>query len=220
MGKDYNNIVIISADRSGSTAFQHNLLGPIFNNNTILWLGECFSQDSGKGQPPKWYNPKLYNPKQVIDIVNIGTGKSVLVKIQITYPNFSNDFLNISSKRKIFFHRNLFDSTLSRCIAQKTGKWLSLQEKQNVENIEISEEFFLSRLHWRIEQYMKHLDNVLEWSNEIYRYETYKYSKNLFIKKNKDKKLIVKNYDKLKKIFEKQKDIKIIENKIIFKSNA
>ena len=212
--ENYNNIVIVSADRNGSTAFQHNILGPNYNNDDLLWLGECFSQDHEKGQPPVWYNPSVYSPKNVINTVNIGTGKSVLLKIQITYPNFNKTFLDIQAERKIFFHRNLFDSTLSRCIAQTTGKWWWTQEKDQVVNI--SKEFFISRLEWRIEQYTKHIDSVLSWANEIYTYETYTYNENNPIKRNKNKKTVVENYNELKNVFDNY-DISRIENKICSK---
>ena len=68
--ENYNNIVIISADRNGSTAFQHNILGSNFNNNDLLWMGECFNLNNDSGQPGSWYNP-AYTPKDVIQTVNI-----------------------------------------------------------------------------------------------------------------------------------------------------
>jgi len=215
--ENYNNVVIISADRNGSTAFQHNILGQNLNNDRLLWMGECFSQDAEKNQPPSWYNPNIIDPKNTIETVNVGTGKPVLIKVQITYPNFNNSFLEITAKRKIFFHRNLFDSTLSRCIAQKTGKWWWNQESNNDTSVLIPEEFFLSRLDWRIEQYVKHIDNVLEWTNEVYTYETYNYNQNLFLKPNKDKKQVVKNYNELYNLYAAKDIIKTIEEKICLK---
>jgi len=214
--ENYKNIVIISADRNGSTAFQHNILGANFNNDDLLWMGECFSQDHEKGQPPSWYNPSVYSPRTVIDTVNMGTGKSVLLKVQITYPNFNKSFLDIRAERKIFFHRDLFQSTLSRCIAQTTGKWWWTQE-EGKQPVNIDLEFFVSRLEWRIEQYYKHIDNVLSWANEVYRYETYNYSVDNLIKKNKDKELVVKNYKELYDIFLSRKEIAVIEEKICSK---
>ena len=215
--ENYNNIVIISADRNGSTAFQHNILGQNLNNDRILWMGECFSQDAEKNQPPAWYNPLIHSPQRVIDTVNVGTGKSVLLKIQITYPNFDNTFLDIKAKRKIFFHRNLFDSTLSRCIAQTTGKWWWTKESNNDKSVSITEEFFLSRLDWRIEQYTAHIDAVLEWANEVYTYEKYNYNQNLFLKPNKDKKEVVENYEELYNLYKEKTIIKTIEEKICSK---
>jgi hypothetical protein len=214
--ENYNNIVIISADRNGSTAFQHNILGSNFNNDSLLWMGECFSQDSAKGQPPSWYDP-AYTPKDVIQTVNVGTGKPVLIKVQITYPNFDKSYLDITAKRKIFFHRNLFDSTLSRCIAQITGKWWKHQESITDNVVRIAPDFFMSRLDWRIEQYQRHLDSVLEWANEVYRYETYSYLDDNIIKPNKNKKDVVENYNELYDLFNENTDIKKIEEKICLK---
>lgn len=212
--ENYNNIVIISADRNGSTAFQHDVLGRNLNNDKILWMGECFSQDPEKNQPPRWYDPVTYKPKDVINVVNHGTGKSVLLKIQITYPEFNTDFLDINATRKIFYHRNLFDSTLSRCIAQKTGHWFKFSNDDGYDDLTIPEDFFLSRLEYRIEQYNKHIDSVLEWANEVYRYESYKYSPKLTIKRNPDKSNTVKNYNKLYNLFAKYRDIIDIESKV------
>jgi hypothetical protein len=212
--ENYHNIVIISADRNGSTAFQHNILGQNLNNDKLLWMGECFSQDAEKNQPPAWYNPNKFTPKETIKTVNIGTGKPVLIKIQITYPNFNKNFLEITAERKIFFHRNLFDSTLSRCIAQKTGKWWWNEESNKDKSVLIPEEFFLSRLEWRIDQYIHHIDAVLDWANEIYTYENYNYDQTLFLKPNKDKKEVVKNYNDLYKLYKEKNSIKEIEEKI------
>lgn len=210
----YNNVVIISADRNGSTAFQHNILGSSnFNNAQLLWMGECFNQDSDKGQLPGWYDP-TYAPKDVIQTVNIGTGKSVLIKVQITFPNFNKSFLDIPAERKIFFHRNLFDSTLSRCIAQITGKWWWEQESAADSVVNIPIDFFMSRLNWRIDQYQLHLDGVLEWANEVYRYETYTYRDNNIIRPNKNKKDIVENYDELYNLFKETSGIVRIEETV------
>lgn len=215
--ENYNNIVIISADRNGSTAFQHEVLGPNLNNDRLLWMGECFSQDPNKNQPPSWHNPDALDPKKTIETVNIGTGKPVLLKVQITYPNFNDSFLEIAAKRKIFFHRNLFDSTLSRCIAQTTGKWWWNQESTSDSSIIIPQDFFLSRLDWRIEQYNRHIDSVLDWANEVYTYEKYNYNKDLFLKPNKDKKQVVKNYNQLYNLFLNNQLVETIENKICSK---
>lgn len=215
--ENYNNIILISADRNGSTAFQEGLKigGP--NGDTQIFLGECFSQDPVKNQPPLWHNPTVATPKDMVETVNKLTGKPVLIKIQITYPNFTKEYLEIPASQKIFLHRNLFDSTLSRCIAQQTGKWWWYQESNVDSSIIIPPEFFLSRLHWRIEQYTLHIDNVLEWTNKIYRYEDYNYSDKIALKPNKDKKQVVKNYSKLYNLFLKEKNIEIIENKICSK---
>jgi len=214
--ENYNNIVIISADRNGSTAFQHDILGSNFNNNDLLWMGECFNLHNDSGQPGSWYNP-AYTPKDVIQTVNIGTGKSVLIKVQITFPTFDKGYLDIPAKRKIFFHRNLFDSTLSRCIAQITGKWWKHQESITDNVVRIAPDFFMSRLDWRIEQYQRHLDSVLEWANEVYRYETYSYRDDNIIKPNKNKKDVVENYNELYDLFKENTDIKKIEEKICLK---
>lgn len=212
--ENYNNIVIISADRNGSTAFQHDVLGRNLNNDRLLWMGECFSQDPEKNQPPSWYDPNTYKPKNVIDIVNKGTGKGVLLKIQITYPEFNNEFLNINANRKIFFHRNLFDSTLSRCVAQKTGHWFKFDNSDRYDPLDIPVDFFISRLDYRIEQYNKHIDSVLEWAGEVYRYENYKYSRNLETKPNPDKSNTVKNYNQLYDVFTSYREIDVIEAKV------
>ena len=178
-------------------------------------MGECFSQDSEKGQPPQWYDPTI-TPKQVIQTVNCGTGKPVLIKVQITYPNFDNTYLDITAKRKIFFHRNLFDSTLSRCIAQRTGKWWWTEEHEN-EHAVIPVDFFIPRLEWRIEHYQEHLSTVLDWSNEVYRYENFDYDDDNPIRPNKDKQLVVDNYTELKNKFLEYTAIAEIESKICSK---
>lgn len=212
--ENYDNIVLISADRNGSTAFQQDLLGANLNNDHVLWLGECFSQDPQKDQPPSWYDPDRIKPKDVIDTVNIGTGKSVLLKIQITYPNFSSDFLEINATRRIFFHRNLFDSTLSRCIAQKTGHWFKFDD-ETYQDLNIPVDFFIARLEYRIERYQSSLDDVLLWANEVYRYETHSYGPNLKTKPNPNKKDKVANYDELYRWYLDQPEIHEIENKIL-----
>lgn len=200
--ENYNNIILISADRNGSTAFQEMLTPRRLNGDYEVFLGECFSQDPDKQQPPSWYDPVNYGPKLLVETVNKATGKPVVLKAQITYPNFSLEILEIPAARKIFLHRNLFDSTLSRCIAQHTGHWFTnINDTVNTDQIEIPLDFFISRLEWRIERYSVYLTSVLEWCNELYCYETYNYKVNLSIKPNNDKKFIVKNYDELKNKF-------------------
>ena len=71
------NIVIISADRCGSTALQQHILGNNLNNDSMVWLGECFNTKMSQNVP---YNPEKYPPKSVINSINQGTGKNVIVK--------------------------------------------------------------------------------------------------------------------------------------------
>lgn len=208
-----NNIVIVSADRNGSTAFQHDLLGANLNNDHLLWMGECFSQDPNKNQPTSWYDPVGFRPHDVISAVNAGTGKNVLIKIQITYPNFSSEFLEIAATRRIFFHRNLFDSTLSRCIAQRTGHWFRFDD-ESYDDLNIPLDFFSSRLQYRIGCYQTHLDAVLAWANEIRRYELHEYGQGLSIKPNPSKQNKVVNYDELYDHFRSYGEIDQIEHKV------
>lgn len=209
-----DNIILLSADRNGSTALQHELLTKGLNQDNILWLGECFSQDTGKVSPI-WYDPINYVPAQVIDVINKGTGKSVFLKIQITWNNFDLSYLNISASRKIFLHRNLFDSTLSRCVALLTGHWFTNPKKiVEIPIIEVPEDFFLERLNYRIDKYMTYLDKITNWTTEYYRYEQYNFEPDLPTIPNTDKKTTVKNYEKLKEIYLEKKEIDIIESKI------
>jgi hypothetical protein len=216
----YNNTILISADRNGSTAFQETLKPRGLNGDYEVFLGECFSQDPDKNQPPSWYDPDNYRPLQLVETVNKATGKPVVLKAQITFPNFTTEFLEIPAQRKIFLHRNLFDSTLSRCIAQLTGHWFtSVDNNVNTEQVEIPLDFFISRLEWRIDQYLMYLPAVLEWCNELYCYETYNYNTNLSIKPNTDKKFIVKNYDELESKFLSYQHISQINSLIDKKIN-
>lgn len=211
--ENYNNIIIISADRNGSTAFQKSIFKIHQNqDDQHVWLGECFSNDKGKGLPNSWYDKSL-KPKDVIEHFNKGVGKGVYLKIQITWPNFNYDYFDIPAKRRIFLHRNLFDSTLSRCVAQLTGQWFTYDHTNTItEPIEINEKFFRSRLEWRIEKYMLYLDSICKWKNEFYLYDTHDFSNVTDMKKNQNRKDIVKNFDYLKKVFEEYTEIDKIES--------
>lgn len=207
--KNFNNIVIISADRNGSTSFQYNIFNPGLNNNDeeYLWLGEGFHSNSNKSQKIK------YSPKEVVDTLNHGLHKSVILKSQITYPNFNNSFFDIPATRKIFLHRNLFDSTLSRCIAQTINRWHNTKDK-DYDSLEISLDMFKDRLEYRIEKYLMYVDHIIDWANEFYVYDSITYNKDSFIKKNPNKKQKVKNYNQLYDLFLKYNQIKEIEKKV------
>ena len=209
----YNNIVVITSDRCGSTAFIESIKKPSnVNQTTQINLAECFSQDyeinprypfgpraQNYDPKPKFWNEQTYSPPQVIDAINIGTGKSVVLKCLITWANFNNSYFDIKAKRKIFLHRNMFDSTLSRCVAHKTTQWHNATStiKHN-----IPEDFFISKLEWRIRKYNEYLHQILDWSNETVLYEEYQFGENGTVKKNPDKMDIVINYDNLKEIYD------------------
>jgi hypothetical protein len=208
----YNNTILISADRNGSTAFQETIRHPGLNGDFEVFLGECFSQDPHKDQPPSWHDPDNYSPLQLVETVNKATGKPVVLKAQITYPNFTTEFLEIPAQRKIFLHRNLFDSTLSRCIGQKTGHWFTTNNNDQPQSaVHIMSDFFTSRLAWRLERYQLYLPAVLDWCNECYRYETHQYRSNLKIVPNVSKQSVVTNYDELLHIFNQYPGIAEIE---------
>lgn len=207
--ENFNNIVIISADRNGSTTFQYNIFNPGLNNNDeeYLWLGEGFHSNSNQLQKTK------YSPKEIVETLNHGLHKSVILKSQITYPNFNNSFFDISATRKIFLHRNLFDSTLSRCIAQTINRWHNIKDK-DYDSLEISLDMFKDRLEYRIEKYLMYVDHIIDWANEFYIYDNITYNKDSFIKKNPNKKQKVKNYNQLYDLFLKYNQIKEIEKKV------
>lgn len=211
---EYGNVVVMSADRNGSTAFMENLKGSLnLNGDYEIYLGECFSQDPEKNQPTSWWDPSAVTPRQTIDFINRGTGKRVMLKLQITWPNFDNSYFDINAERRIFFHRNLFDSTLSRCVALKTGKWFTGHDEEYNDDstIKIPEDFFILKLEYRIEQYLKYLEQIRKWCNECYRYESYNYKDDLIIKPNLDKTRLVDNYYKLKYIYHSYPEVAEIE---------
>jgi len=208
----YNNTVVITADRNGSTAFIESIKKNKLNLSTVeINLGECFSQDyeenprypyrqgsqNAEGRAEFW-NEQIYSPAQVIDAINIGTGKRVILKCLITWQNFNNSYFDIKAKRKIFLYRNMFDSTLSRCLAQKNGYW---HNDESTDMHTIPEDFFIEKLEWRINRYNIFLDQILDWTNEIILYEKYNFKKDIIVRKNYDRKTIVKNYDNLKEIY-------------------
>jgi hypothetical protein len=207
--ENFDNIVIISADRNGSTAFQYNIFSPSLNNNdeNYIWIGEGFHSNSEN------IKSKKCTPKEVIYSINQGTHKSVVLKSQITYPDFNRGFFDIEASRKIFLHRNLFDSTLSRCIAQTINRWHNLNDEDYAE-LEIPIKMFKDRLEYRIEKYSLYIDDILKWSEEFYKYEELKFKENLFIKTNPDKKQKVKNYFELYDLFLKYDEVNTIEDKI------
>lgn len=208
------NIVIISADRCGSTALQQHILGNNLNNDSMVWLGECFNTKMSQNVP---YNPEKYPPKSVINSINQGTGKNVIVKILLTYSNYDNRFLEIKSDQNIFFHRNLFDSSLSRAIAQQTGTWFRFQHtpETTVEKIEIPVEVFEEKLEWRLSCYGNHIDDIIKWHNIFYRYENFNFNKKVNIRKNPDKEKQIINYAELKEAYKNYKVfIDQIEEKI------
>lgn len=212
------NIVVVSADRNGSTAFMDELpKSGSLNGDFEIVLSECFSQDAAKNQPPNWWDPTGYPPAKVIEYLNRGTGKSVLLKIQITWPNFDLSYLEIEATRKIFFHRNLFESTLSRCMAQTTGHWHSLrgEDTQPYPETRIDLDFFESRFLYRIEQYEKFIDPVLHWCNEIYHYETYKFAPQNILQTNPKKQASIVNYSELKNFALQNQRALSIEKKIL-----
>ncbi len=208
----YNNTVVITADRNGSTAFIESIRRSKLNiSTTEINLGECFSQDydenprypyrpgSQNAEPrPEFWNEQMYSPAQVIDAINIGTGKRVILKCLITWQNFNNSYFDIKAKRKIFLYRNMFDSTLSRCLAQKIGVW---HNDTSIEMHTIPEDYFIEKLESRIQSYNIFLDRILDWTNEIVLYEKYTFKKDIIMKKNTDRKTIVNNYDNLKEIY-------------------
>jgi len=207
--ENFDNIVIISADRNGSTAFQYDIFSPGLTNydEKYLWLGEGFHSNSNQLEKTK------YSPKEIVETLNYGLYKSVILKSQITYPNFNKSFFDISATRKIFLHRNLFDSTLSRCVAQTINRWHNIKD-EHYDSLEISLDMFKDRLEYRIEKYLMYVDDIIEWANEFYIYENIIYNKDCFIKKNPNKKHKVKNYNKLYELFLKYNQIKQIEKKL------
>ena len=221
----YNNTVVITADRNGSTAFIESIKKNNFNLTSEINLGECFSQDyednprypyrpgAQNAEPrPKFWNEQMYSPPQVIDAINIGTGKRVILKSLITWQNFNESYFDIKAKRKIFLYRNMFDSTLSRCLAQKNGIW---QNDASTDMHTIPEDYFIEKLEWRIQSYNKFIDQIIYWTNEIILYEKYKFKKDIRIRKNTDRKYIINNYDNLKKIYNRYSNIiDTIEKKI------
>lgn len=218
-----DNIIVLSADRNGSTAYMENLKKTskyTLNGDYEVFLSECFSQDEGKNQPPHWWDPVNFPPDEVVRAINFGTGKRVVLKLQITWPTFDSTYYKINASRKIFLHRNLFDSTLSRCVALKTGHWFTdLNSEQNTGLVHIDADFFKSRLDYRIERYIQNLDYILTWCNEWIRYENYNYQNDLRIKPNIDKQLVVENYNELYDLFQSRAEIKVIEKEISKKIN-
>ena len=231
MLNNYNNTVVISADRNGSTAFIESIKRYNYNLTTEINLGECFSQDyednprypykpgSQNAEPrPEFWNEQIYSPPQVIDAINIGTGKRVILKCLITWQNFNESYFDIKSKRKIFLYRNMFDSTLSRCLAHKIGIW---QNDMSTDTHIIPEDFFISKLECRIQSYNKFLNQVLDWTNEIILYEEYEFKKDISLKKHPDRIKIVSNYNDLKEIYrEYSYSIDAIENDILLAKAA
>ncbi len=209
----YGNTIVLSADRNGSTAFIQNLkISRSLNGDSEVLLGECFSQDSNKNQPPGWWDPENIPPSKVVEYVNRGTGKPATIKLQLTWPTFNKTYFDIKADKRIFFHRNLFDSTLSRCVALTTGHWFTTQNEDiDISSINIPQQFFVSRLEYRIEKYLEYIEYIQNWCNEWYRYETYKYPKNLIIKPNVDKQLIVDNYQDLKSVYNRYSETVDIE---------
>lgn len=214
-----SNIILLSADRNGSTAFMDKLkTSTNLNGDFEIHLGECFSQDIAKEQPPSWWKPNEYKPSEAIKFLNYSTGKNVLLKLQITWPTFDKSLYEIEAKRKIFLHRNLFDSTLSRCIALQTGRWFTFTtDEPDPPQIEIDEEFFKIRLEYRIEKYLENLDYISNWCNEWHRYENIDYEGKPQTIRNPKKTSIVKNYKHLYKIFKNYKQIGVIEKEINLK---
>jgi len=94
--ENYNNTVVITADRNGSTAFIESIKRNNYNSTVEINLGECFSQDYGNPSP-KFWNEQIYKPPQVIDAINIGTGKRVIVKCLITWKNFNESYFDINT---------------------------------------------------------------------------------------------------------------------------
>lgn len=210
--ENYNNTVVITADRNGSTAFIESIKRNNYNSIVEINLGECFSQDYGNPSP-KFWNEQIYKPPQVIDAINIGTGKRVIVKCLITWKNFNESYFDIKSKRKIFLYRNMFDSSLSNCLGQKIGTW---HNDMSTDTHTISKEFFITVLEYRIKKYNKFLDKILDWTNEIVLYEEYNFKRNIPLRKHPDRKKIVSNYDDLKEIYnEYAHTINTIENDIL-----
>jgi hypothetical protein len=81
-------------------------------------------------------------------------------------------------------HRNLFDSTLSRCVAQLTGEWFTDKHSTYPSNkIIIDLDFFKSRLEYRLERYVKYIKTINQWRNEYYRYETHNFDNVLDLQK-------------------------------------
>lgn len=213
--ENFDNIVILSADRNGSTAFQNDIKPMSQNQDYFIFLSECFSQDENKNQPPVWWDSIMYPPAKVIETINKGTGKSVSLKIQITWPNFNCNYFDISAKRRIFLHRNLFDSTLSRCIAQQTGLWHTLiDESPTIKNVCIGLDFFKLRLEYRIEKYLNAIPYIYDWANEFYRYETYNFTKNLHIKPNPNKEKYILDYKDLFDLYKSYSEVNYIESEI------
>ena len=210
--ENYKNIIIISADRNGSTAFQKSIFKIPQNQDAHhVWLGECFSNDKGKGLPNNWYDESI-KPKDVVEHFNKGVGKGVYLKIQITWPNFNYDYFDIPAERRIFLHRNLFDSTLSRCVAQLTGEWFTFKNSTIPSNkIIIDLDFFKSRLEYRLERYVKYIKTINQWRNEYYRYETHNFDNMLDLQKNQNRKQVVDNYDELFDLYKQYNEIEEIE---------
>jgi hypothetical protein len=207
--ENFDNIVIISADRNGSTAFQYNIFSPGLNNNdeNYIWIGEGFHSNSEN------IKTKKCTPKEVVYSINHGTHKSVVLKSQITYPDFNRGFFDIEASRKIFLHRNLFDSTLSRCIAKTINRWHNINN-EDYNKLEIPIDLFKNTLEYRIEKYSLYIDDILKWAEEIYKYENFKFEKNLSMKKNPDKNKKVNNYFELYDVFSKYEEVNVIEDKI------
>lgn len=224
--ENYNNTVVITADRNGSTAFMQSIKIDNYNLTSEINLGECFSQDyddnpmhlykpgSQNSEPrPEFWNEQMYSPPQVIDAINIGTGKKVILKCLITWKNFNESYFNIKAKRKIFLYRNMLDSSLSKCLALKTGDW---HDDMNTNTHIISEDSFISELKTRIRKYNKFLDQILDWTNEIVIYEEYRFKKKISLKKHPDRKMIINNYNDLKEIYhEYSYSIDAIEKEIL-----
>jgi hypothetical protein len=98
----------------------------------------------------------------------------------------------------------MFESSLSRCLAQKNGTW---QNDMSTDKHVIPEDFFISKLEFRIERYSEFLNQILNWTNEIVFYETFKFKKNIIVKKNTDRINVISNYNDLRKIYNRYKDI-------------
>ncbi len=198
---EVKNIVVISADRNGSTAFMHEVQRNKSDNcDHEIFLGECFSQDPEKSQPPVWWSPEKYSPAKVVDTINYGTGKPVILKIQITWSNFNSSYFEINAFEKIFFHRNLVESTLSRCIAQLTGVWHQKNDGTTPKKsapIYVDPEYFLERFNYRLERYEKYLEDIFTWSTCVVNYSNFRYSTENPILRNSHQSQRVQNYEEI-----------------------
>ncbi len=216
--KEVENIVVISADRNGSTAFMHEVQRVKSDNcDHEIFLGECFSQDETKNQPPKWWTPEKYSPSQVVDTINYGTGKPVILKVQMTWPNFNSSYFEINAFERIFFHRNLVESTLSRCIAQLTGVWHRKKGEtpaNSSQPIYVDPGYFLERFNYRLERYEKYLDDIFTWSSKVVNYSNFQYSTENPILKNASQSDRVENYHEILSLKTPQLKSTIIDDRV------